>query len=117
MHKNEKRLAFLSGVAFIVLFACTATLFAGFEWVKALRLSPLIVGILLGMLYANTLRHQVPADWAPGINFCTKQVLRTGIVLYGFQITRSDVMAVVPLAAVRRLLASERRYLHITLIL
>lgn len=89
-----KRAAFWSGVLLIVLFACTSTLFAGFEWVKALRLSPLIVGILLGMLYANTLRHQVPADWAPGINFCTKQVLRTGIVLYGFQITLSDVMAV-----------------------
>lgn len=56
---ENKRAAFWSGVMLIVLFACTATLFAGFEWVKALRLSPLIVGILLGMLYANTLRSQV----------------------------------------------------------
>lgn len=85
---------FLSGVVLIVLFACTATLIAGFEWVKLLRLSPLVVGILLGMVYANTLRSQVPSGWAPGINFCTKQVLRTGIVLYGFQITLGDVMAV-----------------------
>lgn len=91
---ENKRAAFWSGVLLIVLFACTATLIAGFAWVKALWLSPLIVGILLGMLYANTLRSQVPSGWAPGINFCTRQVLRTGIVLYGFQITLSDVMAV-----------------------
>lgn len=93
MGKNKKA-AFLSGVLLVALFACSATLFAGFSQVQALRLSPLIVGILLGMFYANTLRSQVPSDWAPGINFCTKQVLRTGIVLYGFQITLSDVMAV-----------------------
>ena len=92
--KKGKRAAFWSGVLLIVLFACTASLIAGFEWVKAARLSPLIVGIILGMVYANTLRSQVPSDWAPGINFCTKQVLRTGIVLYGFQITLNDVMDV-----------------------
>jgi len=91
---DKTKAAFWSGVLLIVLFACTASLIAGFEWVQAARLSPLIVGIILGMVYANTLRSQVPSGWAPGINFCTKQVLRTGIVLYGFQITLNDVMAV-----------------------
>lgn len=91
---KTKKAAFFSGILLIVLFACTATLVAGFEWVKILRLSPLIVGIILGMVYANTLRKQVPTEWNPGIAFCTRQVLRTGIVLYGFQITVSDVLAV-----------------------
>lgn len=92
--EQGKRAAFLSGILLIVLFSCTATYLAGMDWVKQLRFSPLIVGIVLGMVYANTLRRQVPGDWNPGVAFCSKQVLRTGIVLYGFQITVADVMDV-----------------------
>lgn len=91
---TNARKGFLSGMLLIVLFACTATYVAGFEWVKAWRFSPLIVGIVLGMIYANTLRKQVPAEWNAGITFCSKQVLRFGIILYGFQVTLGDVMAV-----------------------
>lgn len=93
MDANARK-GFLSGMLLIALFACTATYVAGVEWVKAWRFSPLIVGIVLGMIYANTLRKQVPAEWNAGITFCSKQVLRFGIILYGFQVTLGDVMAV-----------------------
>ena len=43
---------------------------------KSLSFSPLIVGIILGMLYANSLRNRLPETWVPGIKFCTKQILR-----------------------------------------
>lgn len=89
-----KNPGFLSGIFLIVLFACTATYIAGFSLVKAFRFSPLIVGIVIGMIYANTLRKQVPEAWNAGITFCSKQVLRFGIVLYGFQVTIADVMDV-----------------------
>ena len=62
--------------------------------VKQLSLSPLIIGIILGMLYANSLRNKLPETWVPGIKFCTKQLLRTGIVLYGFHLTLTQVAAV-----------------------
>ena len=93
MNTNE-RAGFVSGVFRMVLFACTATYIAGFEWVKQMRFSPLIVGIVIGMAYANTLRRHVPVEWGPGITFCSKQVLRFGIVLYGFQVTLGDVLDV-----------------------
>ena len=86
--------SFLAGILLIVLFSCTACYLADFSWVKQLRFSPLIVGIIVGMLFANTLRRQVPAEWNPGISFCSKQILRTGIVLYGFRITLGDVIDV-----------------------
>lgn len=54
----------------------------------------MIVGIILGMLYANSLRNRLPETWVPGILFCTKQILRTGIVLYGFRLTFQDVVNV-----------------------
>lgn len=84
----------LHGVLLIMLFACSAFYIAGFQWVKSLSLSPLIVGIILGMFYANTLRMHVPDTWVPGFKFCSKQVLRTGIVLYGFRLTIQDVLSV-----------------------
>ena len=53
------------------------------------------------MLYANSLRNKLPETWVPGIRFCTKQVLRWGIILYGFRLTLSEVAAVgIPAVAV-----------------
>ncbi len=80
------------GILLIVLFSFSAFYIADFEWVKHLSFSPLIVGIVLGMLYANSLRNHLPEAWVPGIQFCTKQVLRTGIVLYGFKLTFQSVI-------------------------
>ena len=84
----------LHGILLIALFALSAFFIADFQWVKDLSLSPLIVGIILGMIYANTLRKYMPQEWTPGIKICTKQILRTGIVLYGFRLTIQQVMDV-----------------------
>lgn len=84
----------LHGALLVVLFACAATCIGGMSWVKALSLSPLVVGIIIGMVYANTLRPALPENWNPGIAFCSKRILRIGIVLYGFRLSFQDVAAV-----------------------
>lgn len=84
----------LHGILLIVLFSFSAFYIAEFEFVKRLSLSPLIVGIILGMLYANSLRNKLPETWVPGIKFCSKTVLRTGVVLYGFRLTFQQVAEV-----------------------
>jgi uncharacterized integral membrane protein (TIGR00698 family) len=91
---SEKRGNVIHGILLIALFSLSSFYIAEFEWVKRLSLSPLIVGIILGMIYANSLRNYIPDTWVPGIKFCTKQVLRTGIVLYGFRLTLQQVYAV-----------------------
>ena len=91
---KENRGEVLHGILLIVLFSLSAFYIADFGWVKNLSLSPLIVGIILGMLYANSLRNRIPETWVPGFKFCTKQVLRTGIVLYGFRLTFSQVLEI-----------------------
>lgn len=91
---SEKRSHVLHGVLLIALFSFSAFYIAEFQFVKDLSFSPLIVGILLGMLYANSLRNHLPETWVPGILFCTKQVLRAGIVLYGFRLTFQSVVAI-----------------------
>lgn len=94
MRLSEQRSSMLHGVMLIALFACAAFYIGGMDWVKALSLSPMVVGIILGMLYVNSLRNNLPDTWVPGIKFCSKRVLRTGIILYGFKLTFQDVMAV-----------------------
>ena len=82
------------GILLIALFSFSSIYISEFQWIKDLSLSPLIVGIILGMLYANSLRNFIPDTWVPGIKFCTKQILRTGIVLYGFRLTFQQVMGI-----------------------
>ncbi len=94
MQLSEQRSNMLHGVLLITLFACAAFYIGEMHWVKALSLSPMVVGIVLGMLYANSLRNNLPETWVPGINFCSKRILRTGIILYGFRLTFQDVMQV-----------------------
>ena len=91
---SEKQGNVLHGILLIVLFSFSAFYIAEFQFIKNLSLSPLIVGIILGMLYANSLRNRLPETWVPGIKFCSKQVLRTGIVLYGFRLTFQSVIAI-----------------------
>ena len=94
MMKQGDKKSFCFGVLLMVALAVVATLLAQLEWIQQLRLSPLVVGIVIGMIFANTLRKKLPSGWGPGIVFCSKQVLRTGIVLFGFKITLTDVLAV-----------------------
>lgn len=101
MLEKGNRANTLHGILLIALFSFAAFYIAGFPIVKRLSFSPLIVGIILGMLYANSLRNKLPETWVPGIKFCTKQLLRWGIVLYGFRLTLTQVAAVgIPAVAV-----------------
>ena len=94
MKISEQRSSMLHGVLLMTLFACAAFYIGDMAFVKALSFSPMIVGIILGMLYANSLRNNLPETWTPGIAFCSKRVLRFGIILYGFKLTFQDVTAV-----------------------
>ena len=83
------------GILFIAILSVAAWFIAEIPAVKALSFSSLIVGILLGMVYANLPEQaHVPASWGAGMKICSKTLLRTGIVLYGFRLTFQDIVAV-----------------------
>lgn len=91
---ENNRASMLHGVLLIALFSCAAFYISEIQAVKALSLSPLVIGIILGMLYANSLRSHLPATWVPGIQFSSKKLLRLGIILYGFRLSFQDIMNV-----------------------
>lgn len=91
---SQKRVSMLHGVLLIALFACAAFYIGDAQFFKDISFSPMIIGIILGMLYANSLRNNLPETWVPGIQFCSKRILRIGIILYGFRLTFQDIVNV-----------------------
>ncbi len=94
MKLSEKRSNMLHGVLLIALFSCAAFYIGDTALMRQLSFSPLIIGIMLGMLYANSLRNRLPETWVPGILFSSKQLLRLGIILYGFRLTFQNIVDV-----------------------
>jgi len=60
----------------------------------SLGISPLILGIVLGMFYGNTLHSHLPSEWHAGISFSARKILRLAIILYGFFITLQEVISI-----------------------
>jgi len=84
----------MSGIVFVSIFAAAATFISGFGPIRALGLSPLVIGIVMGIFYANTLHNKMPKEWQSGITFSAKKILRFAIVIYGFRITFQQIAAV-----------------------
>ena len=91
---NGYHLQLMNGVLFVILFASAAYQLSQWHYISLLGISPLIVGIVLGMIYGNTLRLHLPVYWLPGILFSSKVLLRVAIVLYGFRLTFQDLLLV-----------------------
>ncbi len=84
-----------NGILFIGLFAIAATYLSESQlFGLGIAVSPLIIGIVLGVLYGNTLGNQLPVQWVPGIHFTAKRILRIAIIFYGFRITFQEIAQV-----------------------
>lgn len=90
----QNRKGTLTGIFFVAIFASIATFISELGLIKALGLSPLVIGIVMGIIYANTLQHKAPPSWQTGITFSGKKVLRFAIVFYGFRITFQQIAEV-----------------------
>ncbi len=80
----------IQGLILVAFFSTIATYISNFLG----GLSPLIIGIVMGMIYANTFRHKLPKSFESGIVFSTKTVLRGAIIFYGFRLTFQDIFEV-----------------------
>ncbi|MBL1351988.1 MAG: YeiH family putative sulfate export transporter [Zetaproteobacteria bacterium] len=94
MFSQEKRADTFNGILFVTLFSLAATQISQWSWVHQWGISPLIIGIVLGIFYANTLHHRMPEAWLPGISFTARKILRLAVILYGFYITLQEVMMI-----------------------
>lgn len=97
---NNSKRPFWGGFLLVALFSLLAVYISKLPFMKTVSLSPLIIGIILGMIYGNTFRHRLPGTWVSGILFCSKQLLRTAIIFYGFRLTFQHIVAVGPSAII-----------------
>jgi uncharacterized integral membrane protein (TIGR00698 family) len=91
---------FAAGLALCLLVSLAAWQVTMLPWNHSIQLSPLILGILAGMLLGNT----ASANWLhwiyPGIRFSQQRLLRLGIILYGIRVTIQDLLRLGPQALV-----------------
>lgn len=88
------RRAWWDGLIFVFLLAVLAYQVAGISWLAAAGISPLIVAIVLGALYANVLPGTMPAQWSAGVNFAARRLLRIAVALYGLRIGIQELLSV-----------------------
>ncbi|MFY1908751.1 YeiH family protein [Achromobacter xylosoxidans] len=84
----------LNGVLFVGLMSAAVMQLADFPAIRQLGFSPLVVGIVCGMLYGNFLRGTMPVDWGVGVNFTARRLLRIAVAFYGLNISIQQIAAV-----------------------
>lgn len=92
MIKSVKTL--YGGLFLIALISFTSIYFSEVGIFKSAGVSSLIIAIILGVIYGNTVHHRTPSEWFAGISFAQKRLLRLGIILYGFRITFQQIAQV-----------------------
>jgi len=87
----SKRTGTLMGIGFVALIAIASTFISQIPVIQKMGISPLVVGIVIGIIFANSLHHKMPTAWESGITFSAKKILRFAIVFYGFRITFQQI--------------------------
>ncbi|WP_119344873.1 YeiH family protein [Facilibium subflavum] len=83
----KERIGFLAGIIKVMIISAIAYAIAMIPEIKSIGISPLIIGILLGLVYAHTLKKKAPLRWSSGVIFSAKRVLRIAIILFGFNLS------------------------------
>jgi uncharacterized integral membrane protein (TIGR00698 family) len=84
----------LSGVFFVGLLAIAVVQLATLPLLRHLGFSPLVIGIVCGMLYGNFMHGTMPQDWNAGVNFAARRLLRIAVAFYGLNISIQQIAAV-----------------------
>lgn len=67
---------------------------ASTPWCTAYGISPLVLGVFLGLALAPILHPLLPAFCGPGLDFVAKELLRWALVFYGFRISLQQIVEV-----------------------
>lgn len=88
-----KKEQFIS-VFIIALLAFISIVLSNIRVVEKLSISPLIIAILVGVVLVHLMKHKWRDQLHYGITLSTKQILRLGIILYGFRLTLQNILEV-----------------------
>lgn len=83
-----------AGLALVTALAVLATYISRVPFIQNAGLGPVVLGILVGMVFGNTLPATVLDRLKPGSAFAVTYILRTAIIFYGFRITFQNILDV-----------------------
>lgn len=83
--------AALPGLGLILLLAAAALLLGNLPWFSRYGLSALTLAIVGGIIIGNTLYPRMAASCHAGVGIGKQELLRLGIILYGFRLTLGDI--------------------------
>ena len=84
-------LRLLPGLAVSAALAAAGMALGRIDWLQQHGLSALTLAIVLGMLMGNTVYGRLASASGAGVNFSKQNLLRWGVVLYGFRLTMQDI--------------------------
>ena len=92
---TEKRmLTIWPGIILVVLFAFVSTFISQIPFIEAAGISPVVLGMITGIIFGNILPGVINEKLKPGTAFATRYILRTAIIFYGFRITFQNIIEV-----------------------
>ncbi len=91
---RKKLTGTIAGVALAAGVAAVGYVVARIPAVAALRFSPLVIAIVVGMLVGNFGARFFPESMHRGIAFSQKRILRFAIIFYGFRVTFQEIAGV-----------------------
>jgi uncharacterized integral membrane protein (TIGR00698 family) len=80
------------GILLVAIIAVTAMMVSQIRFVAGLGLSSLTLAILFGIVFGNSFFPGIARHTAVGVDFSKQDLLRFGVMLYGFRITFSQIM-------------------------
>ncbi|RMD00855.1 YeiH family putative sulfate export transporter [Aquitalea palustris] len=82
------------GLLLVLVLALGSLHAAALPWFGQLGLSALTIAIVGGMVLGNTIYPRIALPSHHGVTFAKGQILRLGIILFGFKLTFQDIAAV-----------------------
>lgn len=83
-----------NGVLFVALLTMAVVQLAELPFIRSVGISPLVIGIVCGMIYGNFLKGTMPIGWGVGVHFTARKLLRIAVALYGLNISLQQIIEV-----------------------
>lgn len=81
------------GIFFVSVIALVATYISQFNLLKSARIAPTIIGMVCGIGLSPLFTQKLSSSLGSGVRFCSKTLLRLGVILYGFRVTLGGILA------------------------
>ncbi|MDO7252834.1 YeiH family protein [Helicobacter cappadocius] len=85
--------SYFNGLVLVGAISFAALYFANLDFVQSIHFSPLLIGVVIGTL-ASSIFRRAKESTEYGVNFSAKKLLRFGIILYGFNVTLTEILSV-----------------------